>query len=60
MSRKQRPFTRKQRHRIMQARRDAERAAARECTTEAKDYASSLDMFRRCDPERTERLAEDG
>jgi len=57
MAHKQRPFTRKQRHKMKLAQRMAERQERREQRQEQKDYAQTLDIFKRCDPQRTEDLA---
>lgn len=58
MAHKTRPFTRKQRNRMLVKQRMAERQELREVKQEAKDYGQTLDIFKRCDPERTERLAD--
>jgi hypothetical protein len=58
VARKRRPFTRKQRNRIrVRAEREA-RAEAKAQREEQKEYAQSLDIFKRCDPARTEALAD--
>ncbi len=58
MAHKTKPFTRKQREKIRKQLRRAlaeERRAERD---ERKAYEQTLDVFKRCDPERTERLAD--
>ena len=58
MARKVRPFTRKQRAKIAKANRIEAAADRRAVRDEAKEYAQTLDIFKRCDPERTEALAD--
>jgi hypothetical protein len=55
---KKRPFTRRQRSNLLKQRLREERAAAKAARFERKDYGQSLSIFKGCDPERTERLAD--
>ncbi len=55
---KQRPFTRRQRARIQKAQRIEARTEAREAKQERKAYGQTLDIFKKCDPVRTEELAD--
>ena len=55
---KGKPFTRRQRARMLKQRRIEAAAERREMKAEAKAYQRGLDIFKRCDPERTERLAD--
>jgi hypothetical protein len=55
---KQRPFTRRQRSRLLKQRLRDERAERKAARVEEKVYKQSLAIFNRCDPERTERLAD--
>lgn len=57
MSRKIRPFTRRQRARMRKRERIELRAEARAARDESKAYEQSLVVFRKCDPKRTEDLA---
>jgi hypothetical protein len=59
VAQKKRPFTRRQRSHILRKRRMAERAEARAAKLEAELYQQSLDIFKRCALERTERLADE-
>lgn len=58
MSRKQRPFTRKQRHAIRLRERQEAAAERRAERDEAKAYNRTLVVFRDVDIERTEALAD--
>ena len=58
MARKVRPFTRKQRARLAKLNRIAAAAERRAVRDEAKAYTQTLDIFKRCDPDRTEALAD--
>jgi len=55
---KTRPFTRRQRAAALKRRVREERAAAKAARGERKDYGQSLSIFKGCDPDRTERLAD--
>lgn len=55
---KQRPFTRRQRARMQKRARIEARDERRAARDEAKAYAQTLDIFKRCEPERTEALAD--
>lgn len=55
---KKRPFTRRQRSAMLKRRLREERADAKAERVERKLFHQSLGIFKGCDPDRTERLAD--
>lgn len=58
MAKKQKPFTRRQRSAALKRRLREERVAAKADRVERKGYHQSLGIFKGCDPDRIERLAD--
>jgi hypothetical protein len=58
MAHKQRPFTRRQRAHILKKKKQELAAERRSVRTEAKAYAQTIELFKHCDPARTEALGE--
>ena len=58
MGHKTRPFTRKQRHAALRRRLQEEADVRKARRVETKQFHQNLDIFKGCDPERIERLAD--